>query len=367
MKIPKFLEWLVARADAADAEDAKPAEPKAEATNPAASPAAAAIQKVREDLTAFGTAIGVGSTLVLGATGVATFDSMFPMPPGTEPWAVTAVVLAVAGSVGLTVRFFRAKRRILINTMDYATGSTRLQSIDEDHEALYGGVELSPTERKFVQARLQEFAVEEGVRDVPAVEARAERLARIVVTSKALGQKESAAYAADESARVSSGLREAIAEAALLVIERRSAAVYGGWLTVAFALMAALGTGGVFLLADWSKGERELTEAWVACHKDLKGKDGEDPAVRSEVCGALRRPTTQPPAASGSPSESSRGTTPASASAVPTPGTELQQLEACVSRHPRPTSVPSALWERALASCAGLPAPSPSATASTTP
>ena len=170
----------------------------------------------------------------------------------------------------------------------------------------------------------------------------------------AQGQADAASYARAEAQRVGGGLSAAIAQAALLVIERRSAAVYRSALTIWLAIITALGTAGVFIVADWSKGEREQVEAWVSCQKELKDKDAPD--VRSEVCGRIDpNPPTLPP--SSAPASDAPSSSPSLS-----PKTEpVEWLNECAALE-QGAGVSDELRERAVAECAGLP-PIPATTA----
>ena len=307
------------------------------------SPALEAIQKVREDLTTFGTTVGIGSTLLLGTAAFATLDALFPLP---HDWVWILVVLAytvaVAAPALATRRFFAAKRRILINTQDF----TPEGSADRVPEAKGG---LSGPEVKAVERRFAEFSAEEGVPHPAVAEARVERLSRIAVTAEAEGQAEVAAQARAEAARLSKGLDDAIAEAALLVIERRSAEVYRGWRTIALVTAAGVAIAATFILADWSKGERETVTDYLTCLKEVQALKGDD-ALRDGLCA---RPFSTP-----SPTSTPPPTTP-----TPTPTTIVDALNACAATTAAP-GVPGRLWEQAVAACAGLPvvAPTPAAT-----
>ena len=363
----KVLTFFLGAASAKLAEIAKskqskdePSAKKADAPSeakPAPDPSSADLQKVRDDLGAYGTAIGVGSTLVVGASTYTTLDSLFPMPNNLW-WIAVAIVFsaAIVGSVRLTRLFFVAKRRILINTMEF--GTDRLPPVPDEK----GG--LSRAEYKIVERRFEEFAAEEGVPDVVVAEARMERLARVASVAEALDQADVAKSARAESQRLNAGLDAAIGQAALLVIEQRSAAVYRGWRTIAWALLAALGVAGIFLVADWSKGERDYLDTWVTCHKDLKDKDLPD--VREQVCVRLLRPppSTSPSGSNGSPSATG-GADSDAAESTPTPN-PVDAMNECAAARPAPSparTVSKDLWERAVAACANLP-PQPAATGS---
>ncbi|MDF1487242.1 hypothetical protein [Tessaracoccus caeni] len=237
------------------------------------------IQAIRDDLGKFGTGLGIGSSIFLGGTAVLNFDSLFPLPQGW-PWWVALVMIfvaAAAGSVLLTRRFFVARRRVVIDTMDYGDE----ESLDGLSERKGG---LSDEERLLVRRRFDELAHEEGARNVVAVERRGERLIRIASAAALRGDEQIATWAKSEGERLLAGVSQASAEAGLKVIERRSAQVYKGVGTGVLAVVTALGVVGGFVLADFSKGEREKAESWVACQQELKD---DQPAFREEVCRQL--------------------------------------------------------------------------------
>lgn len=352
MTIDRFLSWVVERAQAAATDAESPSTEKPEPTpSPKPDPAIDAIKNVRADLTKYGTAIGVGSILVVGGSALATMDSMFPLPTDGGWYAVVAVfTAAVVGSVALTSSFFMAKRRILIDTMEFKYGQEPKAAPPGSVPARDGG--LSKEERELVHRRLDELAHEEAALDASLVEARAERLERVAIIAAAQGQADVVSYARAEAKRVAGGLNAAIAQAALLVIERRSAGVYRSALTIWLAIIAALGTAGVFVVADWSKGEREQLEAWVACQKDFSGEDAA--ALRSEVCGRIdpSAPTPTPGRADSSSANSDDS---------PSPNTNpVTWLNECAALR-KGSGVSDELRDRALAECAGLPAPTPTA------
>ncbi len=349
-----LMSWLFGKAE--PVEETEPP-PKKDDDEPAAEagpdPAVEAIKNVRDDLTKYGTAMGVGSVIVVGGSAVVNYDSMFPLADSRAWVAVVATfAAAIVGSVALTARFFIAKRRILIDTMEFMERRPA-PSFVRTVPSRQGGMSID--ERRIVERRLREFAHEEGVADVTLAEARAERLRRVAGAAAAEGEAEVAKLARTEAQRLSAGLSAAISQAALLVVERRSAAVYKSVWAITFALMAAFGAVGVFVVADWSKGEREVVEAWVQCNKDLK--DEASSGLRAEVCGRL---DPDPAAGSTPPSGDGEGDA-GEPSADPTANTALLEMLGECASESQPAGVPDELWTQALASCAGLEVPQPSA------
>jgi|GEM_PF-5793496 hypothetical protein len=277
-----------------------------------AKPARDAIAALRTDLAGYGTAIGAISTVLIGSTAVLNLAELFPLPPdATEKamWAAVALIAAaVIGPALLTRRFFSARRRILIDTMEYRRGplaaptqrlgeriklwsalrvrhrTSHLAWPPRPQPSRAGG--LSSAERRLVQTRFAELANEEGATDIVSLENRSERLARIASRAKRSGDTETATSAQAEADRLAAGLDAAIAQAALLVIERRSAKVYRGMATVVFTLLGLFGTVGIIGITEWSHGERERNTAWVDCQKAFP--DEKQQQLRVDTCEPLK-------------------------------------------------------------------------------
>lgn len=348
--IRSLLSW--GAGNGGDAEPAVTKEPDAApAKDPVPpSPAIKAVQDVRDDLGGYGTAIGVGSASIIGIATVLNFDSLFPLPPNPYAYVLVVVVIgaAVVGPILLTQRFFSARRRILIDTQEYGRSSGGpVEPLDEK----LGG--LSPKERALIQTRFSELAQEEGARDVVVLEARAERLARVSAVARGL-DNQTAARALAESTRLEQGIRAAIAESALHVIERRSARVYRGQGTIFCALLAALGASGMFAVTAWSAGEQEQLAAWVKCQSDLKDKEQSE--LREAVCGRLDPGLNALPATTLSPSPSSEES-PTDEKPVLADTAVLDRLRTCMEAPPPTPIPPSAIWEQAIAACAGVDLP----------
>ena len=333
-------------------------EPKEEEPRPV-DELVAGIASIRSDLAAFGTGVGLVSGGLTTAAVLATLDTLFPIPASWQAllWlAVGLLLLAALGSALLTRRYFAARRRIVVET--------RALSPFLEHDIRNAGfrdwanLDRPGPERIFLTAPLDDYAHAELAPDIRTLELRIARLDRIAARFAAEKNEESAKIASRESARLSAGITLAVTGGAVSLIEYRSADVYKGWKTVALAMCVAVGVGGLFLLSDWSAGERDRVTQYLACAKDSKSValcTQLDPRRLPEPS-AIGYPKTPPPPL---PSDSS------GASSTPRADKVLTDLSSCASVLPEdPARVPSDLRKQALAACAGLPAsdPAPSPT-----
>lgn len=305
-------------------------EPVAEAPEPA-SPAkdiSKGMESIRENLRTFGTALGALATAVLAGVGFATFHEIFPLPPGRGLLGVGAALLAAAavgGTVWLTAAFFAAQRRIVF--------SPSALSVGEEGPVKAEG--LSKHEENIIKAILKEHAAEEGGASLRAVEMRAQRLSRVARRVEAAGAGEAARAAAitKESQRLTEAVSLAAWRAALMVLENRARRVYKGTGTVIALCVAATGIVGLLLLADYSKGQRDLIALRESCAKAVT-------AGAANACDDFGRQPTPPPATAD------LGI--------------LQRLAECTREAETGTAsaaIPAALREEAIARCAGLPTP----------
>ncbi|WP_088285415.1 hypothetical protein [Kineosporia sp. A_224] len=340
------------------AQEADPAKEASESTAKPTADIAAALQAIRDDLKTYGTAIGVGSLVAILTAAVTNMDKLFPGPggsqlPKTAYWLalVICVLLAIVGSILLTSRFFAARRRVLINTDDY---------IDQPHQ-LKG---LDQSEAEVIYKRLAKLAESEGVASIPVLERRISRLQRVALTAKSGGQDKAAAAAIAEADRVGAALNLAVSEAALLVLERRSADVYRQPFTTVFAATAAIGIAGVFLLGQWAQSDQDKTARWLACQTDLKDSDKVLHAVeRRETCARLEPDHLRPVPKASTTESPDDGSASPTRTTYPTASTWIiTNLDECASVKTT-SSLSANIRDRALAACAGLPAASPSASA----
>lgn len=288
------------------------------------------LEAIRANLRAFGTAIGAGATTVLAGVGWATIHSLFPVPSsrGWIGWLAFALALAaVAGAFWLTAIFFSAQRRIVFKPSD----PQRPAGFD-------------PDEWQLVTATLTEHAQEENAASARALEDRALRLDRIARGMPA-GTEEAKAVAA-ESDRLYTKLSVASLRAVVAVAERRSEAVFrlsnsAVWVP---ACLAALSIVGLFMLSDYSKGQRELLDLQATC-------------VKSPVPGC-------PDVAGVTPA------TPAATLSSPAPVATamIGRLGQCGQYASAQPAIPPSLVPQAVLTCAQIvPVPSPTPTPSTTP
>jgi len=236
------------------------------------------MKAIRDDLAAFGTGVGVLAGSVTAAATLATFDDLFPLPAGWQGLIVLAVLLlavAAFGSAMLTRRYFSARRRIVVETsalVPFGPGDRRNREIDPDDPRNQG---IDADERIFFTERFEDLLRRENISTARELDRRIAQYEREAVSA---GPEEAAVKRA-EAKRLSDALDLAIAEGAISVLENRSAKVFKGAGTVVFGLMVAMGVGGLFLLGDWSRGERDRITAWTTCQKETVD------AVQDQVCG----------------------------------------------------------------------------------
>jgi hypothetical protein len=308
------------------------------------------MQKIREDLTTFGTGVGLAAGAATAATTLATFDDWFPVPAYWQSffWVPFAFFLCAAvGSALLTRRYFAARRRILIDSDTSSTAGWRKG--------------LTEPEQGLLQRPLDSFARGEGARGAHDIDLRIKRLGRVAARSKNWGNDAVAEAANAEAARLSEAMDLAMVEGAVSLLEYRSAQVYKGWVTAALGMLIAVGVAGMFFLADWSQGERDRLTTWADCQKETADN------LQDIICSEFdpRRFARQTGAATPSPTPAP-GTSTSSMS--PDPGV-VQRLHDCAafapSISPAP-SLPPGLRNRALAQCAGIAAQGQGGTAATT-
>jgi hypothetical protein len=266
------------------------------------------MQKIRDDLAAFGTAVGLLAGSVTATTTFASFDDLFPLPAGWQ-WlfwpAVLLLFSAAAGSALLTRRYFAARRRIVVETpvldpRGYRHIHARARAKPSDEDAI-------------LRAPLVALARGEGAAHIDDVGHRIKRLERVAARADQTGDSAVAALARAEAHRLSEALDLAVVEGAATLLEHRSAQVYKGWVTVALALVVVTGVGGLLLLADWSRGERDRITAWVACQKEVAD------TVQDEVCRHLDPRRLRDPSRPESPTPTPGPSTPGAGTPPATP------------------------------------------------
>src|SRR4029453_1646287 len=100
------------------------------------------LKDIRADLASYGTAIGVASSGLIAAATLTALDDLFPAP---APGAVIAVwflgLISIAASATLTALFFRARRRVLLDT-----DLVSKQNLDSLQKSLEPQISWSPSQ-----------------------------------------------------------------------------------------------------------------------------------------------------------------------------------------------------------------------------
>ncbi|MEK6274360.1 MAG: hypothetical protein AABM30_03395 [Actinomycetota bacterium] len=205
-----------------------------------------AMESMRELLRRFGAALGAGATALLAGLGYTQVHKIFPLPADSSGWtwalAVASSVGSLVGAAWVAGRFFGAQRRIGIKT-----------------EA--GRETLRPRERELRDRVFTDTAAEEDAAALRDVELRAIRLNRIAQHSS----KAKAKDLQDEAERLQGKVRLACVRAAAEILEWRSQQAFNGVLTKVAVLMTILGIVGIFGVADWSQGQRDLVALRKSC------------------------------------------------------------------------------------------------------
>lgn len=291
---------------------------------------AESITAMRDDLRKFGAALGAGASAVVVGLGWTTLHNIYPVPaahPFLLGWGAFLLALLAAGAaIYLAAQFFAAQRRIVFKPSDPQQANG-----------------LNAAEKDLVEDVLREHAQEENASDALALELRAMRFGRIARTGSAADARAVAAAAA-ESSRLYATLALAEARAALAVLERRSQQLFT-WTgrpaqTAAVAVVAVVG---LFLLADYSKGERDRIDLLAKCQKAVT-------AGAPTACDTVVQPKAGPPT-SASPTPT----------ATPSANTAIIQRAADCANYKTTPALTGVLRDIAVARCAGLPLPSTSA------
>jgi hypothetical protein len=205
-----------------------------------------AMAAMRTDLRKNGSALATGSAAVLGAIGYTQLHQIFPAPANGwfTPVVAASIAAAAMGTSFLVSRVFAATRRILIGSDASARG-------------------LSHSERARALAVLTEHAREQQAQTLRALEYRALRLGRVAQRPEASSALSAAAKS--ESDRLYGVIYIALKRAAATILEERTRKALGGRLSAAAFLLAAAGVAGVFALADYSKGQRDLIDLRTKC------------------------------------------------------------------------------------------------------
>jgi hypothetical protein len=205
---------------------------------------------IRTSLQQTGSALGAVGGVLIAGLGWTRVHDLFPLPAENRPYllvaAIVAALAATGGSAGLAAQFFLAQRRILVAT---------------DHDDLAGESELEPQEQE-IQSRIERgHARTEYGETLLDLEMRAFRFERMARNASCDEQKKLKAEAARLNELVSIGGTRVAAT----ILERRAARAFTGSQTLAALSLAILGTAGLFGLADYSRGQRDLIKLRTDC------------------------------------------------------------------------------------------------------
>lgn len=299
----------------------------------------AQMEKIRENLRSYGSAVGALATAVLAGVGWVAFANLAPLPYGFEwMWWVVGVlgVVAILAALDLTRLFFSAQRRIV-----FAPSTVKPAGNDSDND-------LSTSERALVRGILDQHAGEELAESIAALEYRALRLGRIARSSAERAGNGAAAdpgmlarssRASAEAERLDMVVGRASLRAALELLEERSRNVFKGGPTWWRGALVGVCVVGLLGLGEWSEGQRALV--------DLRSK-----CATAQTAGAADACETvsAPPAAD----EGDDDAEPADTSVM----TRLGACEDALAQIPATTPPMSRTTrDAAVAQCAGLPVP----------
>jgi hypothetical protein len=211
------------------------------------------MQAIRDHLRAVASGIGLGLGALLTGLGYTQVHKLFPLPAGHSYLAVAAVLCSVAALVGaaaLVGLFYAAQRRIPVSTdVDEATKSGRSPNgLTRDECSRRNGV-------------FDQDARDEGAETLKALELRAYRLARI---GRRVGGDRGTALI-EESDRLLRAVDDALDGGAAAVLERRAEQAFkstGTWVRVVLTIAGIIG---IFGLADWAQGQRDLVSLGKEC------------------------------------------------------------------------------------------------------
>ena len=216
------------------------------------------IAQERADLTATGTglaAIAVGAFATIGYTRI---DDLFPFPADAPRWLASLTGLAAGGALLaatiLVVRFYWARRKILIDS--------RLKT-------------LGKVDAKTVIPVAHHMAYEQGAASLLALDLRVDRLARIAhrLDPYEQAKDQASATSADaklalkartEADRVQHIVQLSLLQCVLYLLQRRSRGALGSPTSAALIVIAVLGVGFTFGVADWAKSHRSEPTLVVA-------------------------------------------------------------------------------------------------------
>lgn len=224
------------------------------------------MQAIRDHLRAVGSGIGVGLGALLTGLGYTQIHKLFPLPAGHGYFAVLAFACSAAALIGAAIlvgRFYAAQRRVPVSTdRDRPPPQAWLVKLllmvvasNRSPDGLTSD-ECARRDRVYDQS-----ARDEGAHTLKALELRAYRMARI---GRKVGDERGAGLV-KESERLLDAVDEALGQGAAAVLERRAEQAFSGWFTRIPALLTIAGIIGIFGLADWSQGQRELVAVGKQC------------------------------------------------------------------------------------------------------
>jgi hypothetical protein len=255
----------------------------------------AGLADIRKLLQRMGAALGAVAVAVVAGLGYTHLHDLFPLP-GNKSWvgwvALAFGVSAAVGAVGITYRFFRAQRRILILPTTGVDDRERRRFRKSPNDLTSSEVKtIREVYRRYVQryiepptdedtARITELAdallaegleleKEEGptTKDAPTASRKlnlSEGLRRVTQQTndsdlsrvQGLADQLRDQGKQDLAERLAQVVKMAQLDAVTVVLEGRSNRAFKGTLTLTFLLLASVGTLGLFAIADYSKSQR---------------------------------------------------------------------------------------------------------------
>lgn len=221
---------------------------------------------IRAHLRRFGAALGAAATAILTGVGYTQLHEIFPLPADSSPSWLTAAAaacgaLALIGAAWLAARFFAAQRRILLTTRQEPLG---LFGWWRERRRGFGRRERD-VRNEFFNKTAREY----GAASLRALELRAHRLERAARRLPEAKKSQADALTA-EAARIGAAVRLGLLQAAAAVLERRAHQAFKGSMTALPLVLTIAGLLGLFGLADWSQGQRELAALRKECAEASK-------------------------------------------------------------------------------------------------
>lgn len=346
--LAKVLETLSHKLTA-DTSDSTKSAPKA-ATPAGVNPAAdadkliAGMDAIRKSLSTYGAALGAIASAILLGLGWATLNTIFPVRQ-QHTWAYLVLVVALAAIAVLSVlslvsRLFSAQRRIVF-TPSLINGAPSVPA-REDPE----GDKSLGNDRELAKKILQDHATEANADSIESLELRMLRLNRVAAS---IGDNPATTFKAQrdilqkEADELDARISIAAVRASVAVLETRAEAVFkprpSGYLLAATGLAII----GLFITADFSKGQRDLVDLQQKCITAQKD------SLTASSCHDLGVPKNY-----SKPKSSSASTAKPTSTATPTADTAvMDRLVSCQAKVKK-TSLPPVVLQSALAKCAGI-------------